>query len=322
MLGFVEGTLDKSYVQLLPQSLTTVRVFDAAASHLSCSRAAEELFLTQSAVSKHLQSLEVHLGVKLFKRVHQGLALTEAGATYWEAIKPVLSMLASATEKARMVGPDQSTIHIGVPNTFAEKWLMRRMADFSRRHPDIDVQFAPRQGATSEQAAFSAEIRSGRGNWEGVHAHYLMGREFFPVCSPAYIQNTKLASPGKLSKLRLLEHARLPHLWDQWFSARQVRGYDSRKTQQYERFSVMISALQAGLGAALVPRCLIETELENRVLTIPFEQSLKTEFGYYLVYPKDRYPSAALERFSQWLLAEAECTARSTAGAAAPGASR
>jgi LysR family glycine cleavage system transcriptional activator len=298
-------------VQLLPQSLTTVRVFDAAASHLSCSRAAEELFLTQSAVSKHLQSLEGHLGVKLFKRVHQGLALTEAGTTYWEAIKPVLSMLASATEKARMVGPDQSTIHIGVPNTFAEKWLMRRIADFSQRHPDIDVQFAPRQGATSEQTAFSAEIRSGRGSWDGMHAHYLMGQEFFPVCSPDYIRNTKLGSPAKLARLRLLEHARLPHLWDQWFSARQVRGYDSRKTQQYERFAVMISALQAGLGVALVPRCLIEADLENQVLTIPFDQSLKTEFGYYLVYPKDRYPSAALTRFSEWLLAQ--CSAQNAA---------
>jgi LysR family glycine cleavage system transcriptional activator len=290
-------------VQLLPQSLMTVRVFNAAASHLSCSRAAEELFLTQSAVSKHLQSLEGHLGVKLFKRVHQGLVLTDAGATYWEAIKPALSMLASATEKARMLDPDHSTIHIGVPITFAEKWLMRRIVEFSKSHPDIDVQFAPRPGATSEHTAFSAEIRSGRGNWEGMHAHYLMGKEFFPVCSPAYIHNVKLNSPEDLLGLRLLEHARLPHLWDKWFSACQVSGCDNRKAQQYERFSVMISALKAGLGVALAPRCLIEADLQNQMLMIPFEQPLETDYGYYLVYPKDRYQSVALQRFSAWLLA-------------------
>lgn len=289
-------------MQLFPHSLTAIRAFNAAAKHLSCSRAAEELFLTQSAVSKNLQSLEEYLGVKLFTRVHQGLVLTEAGATYWEAIKPVLSMLADATEKARMLDPDQAAIHLGVQATFGEKWLMHRIGEFTQRYPDVVVQFAPRPGATSGRTAFSAEIRAGRGPWDGMHAHYLMGQELFLVCSPELASGMQERAAAELLKCRLLEHVQLPQMWDRWFSTQQVRGYDGRKTQQFEQFSVMISALLAGLGIALMPRCLIEEELRDATLTLLFDQPMKTEYGYYFVYPRDQYPSIALERFSDWLL--------------------
>ncbi|OGB24286.1 MAG: hypothetical protein A3I66_16005 [Burkholderiales bacterium RIFCSPLOWO2_02_FULL_57_36] len=297
-------------MQLFPHSLTGIRAFNAAAKHLSCSRAAEELFLTQSAVSKNLQSLEEYLGVKLFTRVHQGLVLTDAGTTYWEAIKPVLSMLADATEKARMLDPDHAAIYLGVQATFGEKWLMRRIGEFARRYPDVVVQFAPRPGATSERTAFSAEIRAGRGTWNGMHAHYLMGQELFLVCSPALASGMQERGAAELLRFRLLEHVDLPQMWDRWFSAQQVRIYDGRNTQRYERFSVMISALLAGLGIALMARCLIEEELREGTLILLVEQPMKTEYGYYLVYPRDQYPSIALERFSDWLL---ETCAESTA---------
>lgn len=289
-------------MQLLPHSLTAIRVFDAVARHASCSRAADELFLTQSAVSKQLQSLEDYLGVKLFTRMHQGVALTDPGAEYWRAVKPALTILADATVRARMQKNDDATIHLGLPATFGQKWLIQRVAEFTRLHPDITVQFAPKQTTASAPAAFSAEIRAGRGVWEGMHSHYLMGRELFAVCSPAVASAIDTRTAEQLLKYRLLEHVRFPQMWDRWFAARRVSAYEGRNAQRYEQFSVMISALSAGMGIGLMPRCLIEQELAEGTLTALFEEPLKTEYGYYLTYRKDQYPSAALKRFSEWLL--------------------
>lgn len=289
-------------MQLLPHSLTAIRVFDAAARHMSCSRAADELFLTQSAVSKQLQSLEGYLGVKLFTRVHQGLALTDAGAVYWQAVKPALSILAEATAKARKLDADHSTIYLGLPPTFGQKWLIHRLAHFAREHPEITVQFAPKPSTRSSLPEFTAEIRGGRGIWEGMFSHYLMGRELYPVCSPLLVGQLKLKSSEQLLKLRLLEHVRLPQMWSRWFASNRVQGYDDRNIQRYEQFSVMISAINAGLGVGLMPQCLVEKELSDGTLTILFDEPMKIEHGYYLVYRKDQYPSKALKLFSEWLL--------------------
>jgi DNA-binding transcriptional LysR family regulator len=292
-------------MQLLPHSLTAIRVFDAAARHLSCSRAADELFLTQSAVSKQLQSLEEYLDVSLFTRIHHGLVLTDAGRVYWEAVRPALMMLADATAKVRSLQADNTTISLGVPATLGQKWLIPRLADFNSANPDVLVQFVPRLASDSTSAALSAEIRFGRGSWPGMHALYLAGRELHPVCSPALIKRQPIKSPADMLKHRLMEHRQLPHMWERWFAGRSVSGYDARRTQQSEQFSVMIPALIAGLGVGMMPRFLIEDELRRRQLTLVFKEALESDYGYYLVHPKDRKPSAALERFAQWLLGEA-----------------
>lgn len=289
-------------MQPLPRSLMAIRVFDAAAKHMSCSRAADELFLTQSAVSKQLQSLENYLGVKLFKRVHQGLTLTDAGTVYLQAVRPALSLLADATAKARTFEADRSTIYLGLPATFGQKWLIQRIAGFTRRHSDIVVQFAPKPMAKPEEPTFTAEIRAGRGTWEGMHAQYLMGRELYVICNPAMARKLSTRRPEHLLDFRLLEHVRLPQMWARWFSAHRVSGYDGENTQRYERFSIMISALSAGLGIGLMPRCLIEQELSSGELTLLFDEPLKTEYGYYFVHPKELYPTPAIRLFSDWLM--------------------
>jgi LysR family glycine cleavage system transcriptional activator len=295
-------------MQLLPHSLTAIRVFDATARHLSCSRAADELFLTQSAVSKQLQSLEEYLGVPLFIRVHQGLELSDAGKVYWETVRPALLRLADATAKVRSLQGDDATITLGVPPTLGQKWLIPRLAEFNNAHPGILVQFMPRLASDSISASLNAEIRFGRGNWPSMHAHYLLGRELYPICSPALIRQQPVKTPADLLKHRFMEHIQLPHMWERWFSEHGVSGYDARRTQRYEQFSVMIPAMIAGLGVNIMPRFLIEDELRRRKLTLVFEDALKSDDGYHLVYAKDRKPSAALERFTQWLLNEASMT--------------
>jgi DNA-binding transcriptional LysR family regulator len=290
-------------MQLLPHSLIAVRVFNAAAKHLSCSRAAEELCLSQSAISKHLQTLEEFLGVRLFKRVRQGLVLTNAGTVYWQAIKPALLMLGEATTKVRMLEAEHSlSLHLRVSETFGEKWLMPRLPDFTQRYPEIAVRFAPRSDEGFDHKPFSAEIRGGRGSWDGMQAHYLIGRDMVIVCSAAITRGTQRWSAAELLKFRLLEHVRLARIWEHWFAANKVTGYDSGNTQQFEQFSVLISALRASLGIACLPRCLIEEELRTGTLIQLFDMPSVTGFSYYLVYPKERYKSIALKRFSAWLL--------------------
>jgi LysR family glycine cleavage system transcriptional activator len=297
-------------MQLLPHSLTAIRVFDAAARHLSCSRAADELFLTQSAVSKQLQSLEEYLGVSLFTRIHQGLVLTDGGKVYWEAVRPALLMLADATATVRSLQADNSTVSLGVPATLGQQWLIPRLADFNNANPDISVQFVPRLASDSSSAALTAEIRFGRGNWPGMHALYLLGREQHLVSSPTLLKRQPVKTAADMLKHRLMEHRQLPNLWERWFAGHSVSGYDPRRTQQFEQFSVMIPALIAGLGVGMMPRFLIDEELRRRQLTLVFKEALESDNGYYLVHPKERKPSAALERFAQWLLDEAAKTRR------------
>ena len=292
-------------MQLLPPSLTSIRVFDAVARHLSCSRAAEELFLTQSAVSKQLHGLEEFLGVPMFVRLHQGLAITEAGQAYWETIRPALVMLADATAKVRTFQADNKALSLGIPPTLGQKWLIPRLADFKEKFPAVDILFAPRLASESTSSTLSAEIKFGRGTWPGMSAHYLLGRDLYPICSTALLKRSPIKSSADLLKQSLMEHIQLPQAWEQWFAMTKVSGYDARKAQRYEQFSVMIPALLAGLGVAIMPRFLVEEELRKKKLSVLFKQSLKSEYGYYLVYPKGRKPTIALKQFTEWLVDEA-----------------
>jgi LysR family glycine cleavage system transcriptional activator len=296
-------------MQLLPASLTAIRVFDAVARHLSCSRAADELFLTQSAVSKQLHGLEEYLGVPLFVRLHQGLAMTEAGKVYWEAIRPALVMLTEATAKVRSLQDDNKILNLGIPPTLGQKWLIPRLVDFAEKFPEIIIQFAPRLGHESMSTSMNAEIRFGRGTWPGMSALYLMGRELYPTCSPGLAKRILVNSSEDLLKHNLMEHIQLPQAWDAWFAAENTAGYDARKAHRYEQFSVMIPALIAGLGVGLMPRFLIEEELRKKKLMLLFKHSVTTDFGYYLASPKGRNHSDALEKFSNWLIAEANSAA-------------
>ena len=297
-------------MHLLPQSLTSIRVFDAVARHLSCSRAAEELFLTQSAVSKQLHALEEYLGVPLFVRLHQGLAITDAGRTYWEAIRPALVILADATAQIRASQTDNTTLSLGIPPTLGQKWLIPRLMDFKEKFPSIDVLFAPRLANESTSHTLSAEIKFGKGAWPGMWSHYLLGRELYPIGSAALLKRSPVKTGADLLKHSLMEHIQLPHAWDQWFSAQKINGYDPRRAQRYEQFSVMIPALLAGLGVAIMPRFLVEEELRKKKLALLFKQPFKSEYGYHLVYPKGRKPSIALKHFTEWLVLEAKAAPR------------
>ena len=290
----------------LPHSLTSVRVFDAVARNLSCSRAAEELFITQSAVSKQLKTLEEYFGVPLFARLHQGLAITEAGQCYWDAIRPALEILREATIKMRSFQPDSTSLSLGVPATLGQKWIIPRLTDFKEKFPWIDIHLTPRSVNESQPTAMDAEIRYGRGTWPGMTSYYLLGRVLYPICSIAESKRISFSSNADMLKHTLIEHIQLPHAWEKWFASENITGFDSRKTQKYEQFSIIIPALLADLGVALMPRFLVEEELKKKKLTVISKHAIESDSGYYLVYPKGRKLSPTLTHFTEWLLENAK----------------
>lgn len=290
----------------LPHSLTSVRVFDAVARNLSCSRAAEELFITQSAVSKQLKSLEEYFGVPLFVRLHQGLEITEAGQCYWDAIRPALEILRNATEMMRNFQTDSATLSVGVPATLGQKWMIPSLMEFKEKHPWIDIHLSPRTMGDSHSNTLDAEIRYGRGAWPGMTSHYLLGKMLYPICSQALSKKLAVNSCADMLKHSLIEHVQLPHTWEKWFAAEKVEGFDARKLQKYEQFSIIIPALTADLGVALMPRFLVEEELRKKKLTVLSKRAVESDSGYYLVLSKGRKMSPALNHFTEWLLEKAK----------------
>ncbi|MEX2081416.1 MAG: LysR family transcriptional regulator, partial [Dehalococcoidia bacterium] len=189
-----------------PPPLNALRAFEAAARHGSFTRAAEELHVTQGAVSRHVKNLEERLERTLFLRGHQGLRLTEAGAAYLPAVRDAFDRLAAATEVLRR--PDTSRVlTVSVSPNFAGKWLVHRLGDFATAHPDIDLRVAAQTEHIDLAATADVDVgvRHGEGDWPGLHVTRLIGEEVYPVLSPALLAaGPPLETPDDLRHYTLL----------------------------------------------------------------------------------------------------------------------
>lgn len=284
--------------RLYPSTLELL-TFDTTARHLSMSRAADELCVTQGAVSRQIQQLEHWLGVRLFERVRQRLVLTDIGRTYLEQIRPSLAALEQATLALRHRRPEQG-FTLSCSPTFGARWLIPRLPDFSKVHPDISFTFCP-YGQTRD--AVDLSIRYGEGVWPGMTADYLGGKELSVVFAARL---GHLTTPGEILKHQLLHHASLPHAWEQWQAANGFSGEAPYAGPRFEQFSILIEAVIAGLGVGLVPTCLIERELRlGEVETLPSVTPPSWK-GYYVTLPDavPRHEPAA--RFRLWLLQQAQ----------------
>jgi LysR family glycine cleavage system transcriptional activator len=287
-------------------SMTSLRVFEAAARHLSFSRAAEELSLTQSAVSRQMRTLEGLLRLKLFHRIRQRLALTAAGAAYLPDVREVLSRIEAATLELLSHQGAGGVLNLAILPTFGTRWLIPRMATFARAHPHVTVNFSTRSTAFDFTAEhLDAAIHFGDpGTWPGVIAHRLMGEEVVPICAPV-LARKRLRALKDLSSQTLLQHATRPHAWQEWLAAAGARDVNPLKGPRFEHFQMVIQAAVAGLGVAIMPRFLIEDELAAGELVIPFDRPVRSTQAYYLVYPEEKKSLPALKAFRDWLLAQA-----------------
>lgn len=290
---------------MLP-STTSLRIFEAVARHGSCSGAASEVCLTQSAVSKQIKSLEQLLDCELFVRSPRGLILTEAGSAYSRHVRDALAGLeAAAISVARLRDAPQS-IRLHVLPILGDRWLLPRFPAFIDRHPDIDVQFTTFVSAEDTEEP-DAEFRYGEGAWPGYMADYLFGREILLVAAPSFLARFgNIQSAADVARHTLLQHFQTPAIWSEFAQAQGLRGENPARITRYGFYGVMIRAAVAGLGVALIPRAFVAEELASGHLVNPSGLSVRSRAGYYLVLPENRPPRSGLIAFREWLLDEAQ----------------
>jgi LysR family glycine cleavage system transcriptional activator len=282
--------------------LSSLRAFEAAARHLSFTRAAAELHVTQAAVSHQVKALEDWLGLKLFRRQNRNVFLTEAGQAYLPAVREAFDGLADATRRLRQ-RDGEGKLTVTVTLSFAAKWLMPRLGRFRRLHPDIEF----RIDATDRNVDLAREevdvgLRYGSGSWPGLAARRLLNEELFPVCSPALA--AALKRPEDLAKHTLL-HDDMRQDWRMWLLAAGVRGVDPTRGPAFSSSAMCVQAAIDGEGVALGRSALVAADLAAGRLVRPFAVNLPTEFAYYVVYTPQAGELPRVKAFVDWLAAEA-----------------
>ena len=287
-------------------STQALNCFEAAARHQSFTRAAQELNLTQGAVSRQVAVLEAFLGVPLFKRTQHGMVLTPAGADYARHVRQRLDALErDAVELMGRRGQGDSLTLAAVP-TFATRWLIPRLPGLAAEQPDLLVHIETRTRPflftdTGIDAAIWAGTPQQRQQWAGTQATHLMDEDVLPVCSPHLLRNTQAVTPDELAEMPLLQQATRPEAWRQWFDAQGVNAPRAMAGPRYEQFSMQAAAAISGLGVALMPTLLVHDELASGALVVACARPLKAQRAYYLVQPQVA-ERPALAVFRQWLV--------------------
>jgi len=287
-------------------SLQALACFDAAARHESYTRAAQELALTQSAVSRQIAALEDYLGIALFRRTRHGVALTPGGADYARQIAPRLQALERDTLDAMSRQGTAGSISLAAVPTFATRWLLPRLPQLANSHPELVVHIETRtRPFLFTDTGFDAALYSGTveqvSNWAGTRATALIEEEVVPVCAPVLLGGRKRLQPRDLPGLPLLQQSTRPEAWRQWFEAMDVDAPNALSGPRYELYSMTAAAAAQGLGLALVPRLLIEPELARGELVVACPRALKSGRTYWLVLPDRGEPRPALAAFASWL---------------------
>ena len=286
-------------------SLNALKAFEAAARHESFTKAADELAVTQGAVSHQVKGLEVELGLRLFNRERQRLIITEAGRSYLEVVRDAFDRLAVGTNRLLQLQKSGVLTVTTSPN-FASKWLVHRLGRFVEAHPEIDL----RVSATPQHIDFAREdfdiaIRHGDGQWPGLHMTRLCVEELFPVCSPKFLRGRgALRSPNDLKHHTLL-HVTDRRDWINWLEAAAVVGVDVARGPVFSERSMGIDAAVGGQGIALARSALAAWDLLAGRLVRPFKLGLKVPYAYWIVCPKSTADLPKISTFRDWLLSEA-----------------
>ncbi len=286
-------------------SLSALAAFEAAARHGSFTRAAEELNLTQGAISRQVAHLEKVLGVGLFERAKKRVSLTVAGAAYAAEIREGLSILAAATVSTMAFRGAAGLLNLAILPTFGTRWLIPRLPRFTEAHPGITINFATKLVPFDfTREAIDAAIHFGDPVWPGARLHRLMGEEIVPVASPALVARFGISDAADMLKAPLVQQSTRPRAWANWLEQQGLTPQRALMGPRFEQFAMVSQAAVAGLGLAIVPRFLVEEELRSGALVIPVDRSLIGQEGYYLVYPEEKANLPAVTSFRDWLLAE------------------
>lgn len=290
--------------------LQSLRAFEAAARHLSYTRAAEELHLTHGAISHHIARLERDLdGVRLFVRDGHRMLLTDAGQMLLLEMREPLRALAMAFDSARLRSRNtkQATVlNVSVLPGFAARWLLPRLAGFQEKYPDIDIAVRPTASIATLDTRDGVDIavRYGPGRWPGLESRLLMKSYVSPVCSPSLTDAVRIRAPDELRKLVLLRSPR--QKWRTWFAAAGLDVDEPTRGPIYDDAGLLLQAAVAGQGVALGRLALAAEDLAAGRLIAPFEIKVEDEYDWHLVWREPlRCDRDAFDVFRAWLFDEA-----------------
>lgn len=303
--------------------LNALRGFDAAARHLSFTKAAEELSLTQGAVSRQVKELELHFGQELFRRFTRRIELTAEGEQFFRSVESMLDELERAAGRFSR-RRDRAVLTVSVLPTIASVWLMPRLHHFTSQHPEIELRVVS-SIEPADLLAHEADvaIRVGRlpgrhyernqprielsmlTRWDGVHADELFPDRLVPVCSQGLIGETGI-TPADLTRWPLIHTSTRRHAWPDWLKAHGVRAaVEIEQTLQFGHFFMSLDAARQGRGIALVPDIILAHEEGMRGLAVPLASELDSAGEYYLLIHESRFDDPRVQRFRNWALKEA-----------------
>jgi LysR family glycine cleavage system transcriptional activator len=288
---------------MLP-SLNGLRAFEAAARHMSFTRAADELHVTQTAISHQIRRLEEQLGKRLFVRGNRSLHLTRDATDYLPAIRTAFDDLRRAT--VRLQRPDrEGLITVSTITSLAAKWLVTRVASFQDAHPGIEVRITTSPHLVDfQREEVDMAVRYGRGNWPGLRTQWLMAEDIFPVCSPALMKGSKpLRRPEDLAHHSLLHTTIGREEWQLWLTAAGLPvSLALRRGLSFDLGFMALQAAMDGLGVALSSRSFVDTDITAGRLVIPFDVVLPADAGYYIVAPEETADTTKIALFRDWLV--------------------
>lgn len=292
--------------------LNALRAFEAAARHLSFTKAAGELNVTPAAISHQVKSLEAYLGVPLFRRLTRGLALTDRGEAYLPDLTAALDRMAAAT--VRMLADEMSgTITVSCLPSFAMRWLVPRLPAFRQAHPDLDVNVhAAWELVDFRRDDVDAAIRYGHGGYAGLHSEMLLTETIFPVCSPKLLEGPHpLKTPADLRHQTLLHDTMVTaqerwYTWPSWIAWLGLEDVDLSRGPRFSDSNMLLQAAMDGQGVALGRSGIVAEELADGRLIRPFEIERPADYAYHFVCPLDAVDRPRIRALRDWLFGEAE----------------
>lgn len=287
--------------RLVP-SMTALQCFEAAARHLSFTRAAEELHLTQSAVSKQVAQLEDMLRHHLFLRIRRRLQLTPAGSLYLAEVNKILTQVDMSSRYVLTYGEQTEILKVATQPSFGVRWLIPHLKGFGKRHGNIHLDirnemepFALLQGSADVVFFY------GQGTWPGATCVELFREEVVPVCAPELLAGRTLAGAEALAELVLLQSTSRPEAWHEWFLEQDLQSVSAYHGPRFDTFYMALSAAQAGCGVALVPRYLAAKELAEGSLVVPWNHAMRSTGAHYLAYAEHAAEVPKVRALVEWI---------------------
>jgi LysR family glycine cleavage system transcriptional activator len=283
-------------------SLRGLRTFCVAARYESFKAAADELFITSSAVSQQIKSLEQELGLQLFERGKRDISLTDAGHSLYEALRPLVDQLDEIVAGFKKAGRRKS-VRISVQPFFASEFFVPRLSEFTARHPEIDIQVGT-SDETSEKLPADADlaIRLFRKPPPGTRSDLLFPLRMVPAGSPSFRKSLKVKGKKVISDFPLIVHATRPKAWVEWSRSSGIELPDDAKITRLDSMIAVVRAAEQGIGAALVPVPIAEQWFRQRTIVRLFDEEHVADVSYFLVSPEHKAENDAVETLRAWIL--------------------